>query len=592
MAYQVLARKWRPQVFEDLVAQNHITNTLKNAIKLNRVAQAYLFTGPRGVGKTTTARLLAKALNCINGPTETPCNECNSCLEINIGRSLDVLEIDGASNRGIDEIRDLREKVKYAPTQGKYKIYIVDEVHMLTTEAFNALLKTLEEPPPHVVFIFATTEPHKVPSTILSRCQRFDFRRIPLSEIITSLEEIAKAENVKITRDALFLIAKKSDGGMRDAQSMLDQISSLGENEITDEIVREILGLVDQDIFFQITEALKQKNPAETLNKLNDIITQGYDLYEFILGLLEHLRNLLLIKVGTITEDVSEMSSNYLDLYNKQSNYFAIEDLLRMINLTNATEIQLKRASYPRILLESLLIRLAKLDETVELTDLINRLESGDLKTINTPNTNTIQSNNPQPITSSIPSNVKQKISQPDTKPLVSIDGNLITLWQQIITEIKNNVGGTWSGIWEINLNKGQPIKLENDILTIAFPKVPDQPQEMKKFVETALLKLTNRKIQFVHIISDIKITNNTIPPNNNINNIPNIENSKSEIELNKNSDISNTSHNSNKSEEIEKSREEEILNREPIIKKIVDLFDTKILKIEVSESTQKEPLI
>ena len=195
MAYQVLARKWRPQVFEDLVAQNHITNTLKNAIKLNRVAQAYLFTGPRGVGKTTTARLLAKALNCINGPTETPCNECNSCLEINIGRSLDVLEIDGASNRGIDEIRDLREKVKYAPTQGKYKIYIVDEVHMLTTEAFNALLKTLEEPPPHVVFIFATTEPHKVPSTILSRCQRFDFRRIPLSEIITSLEEIAKAEN-------------------------------------------------------------------------------------------------------------------------------------------------------------------------------------------------------------------------------------------------------------------------------------------------------------------------------------------------------------------------------------------------------------
>jgi len=221
MSYVVLARKWRPMKFEKVVAQSHVTTTLSNAIKNDRLASAYLFSGPRGIGKTTTARIFAKAINCDKGPTPTPCNECSSCTEITGSRSLDVFEIDGASNRGIDEVRNLRENLRYAATQGKYKIYIIDEVHMLTTEAFNALLKTLEEPPAKVLFIFATTEPHKVPATILSRCQRYDFRRIPLNEIVQQLQNICTSEKINIDEKSLFLIARKSDGSLRDSQSLL-----------------------------------------------------------------------------------------------------------------------------------------------------------------------------------------------------------------------------------------------------------------------------------------------------------------------------------------------------------------------------------
>ncbi|MGE5855121.1 MAG: DNA polymerase III subunit gamma/tau, partial [Syntrophaceae bacterium] len=233
MEYLVLARKWRPQVFEDVVGQDHVITTLRNAIRLGRVAHAFIFSGPRGVGKTSVARILAKALNCEKGPSEIPCNACANCREITEGSSMDVREIDGASNRGIDEIRELRENVKFSPSSSRYKIYIIDEVHMLTKEAFNALLKTLEEPPEHVMFIFATTEVHKVPATILSRCQRFDFRRISIEEIMTRLRYIAGEEKVTIDEDALMVIAKKGDGSLRDSQSIFDQVRSFCGNTIT-----------------------------------------------------------------------------------------------------------------------------------------------------------------------------------------------------------------------------------------------------------------------------------------------------------------------------------------------------------------------
>ncbi len=260
MSYVVFALKWRPKNFDEIIGQEQIVTTLKNAIQKNRLAHAYLFAGPRGVGKTSTARILAKTLNCKAGPTLNPCQKCSSCIEISQGRSLDVIEIDGASNRGIDEIRTLRENVKFAPSGGKFKIYIIDEVHMLTTEAFNALLKTLEEPPEFVKFIFATTQPHKVIPTILSRCQRMDFRFIPVMEIIAQLERIVKAEKIDVDKEVLFAIARSSEGSLRDAESVLDQLTSFSKEKISLKDVISVLGLVEQDALFEITDKIIQKD--------------------------------------------------------------------------------------------------------------------------------------------------------------------------------------------------------------------------------------------------------------------------------------------------------------------------------------------
>ena len=256
MSYIVFARKWRPQNFDEVIGQEHVTKTLKNAFNSGRIAHAYIFSGPRGIGKTSTARILAKALNCQKDISTNPCNKCSTCSEIAKGTNLDVLEIDGASNRGIDEVRQLRENIKFSPTSSRYKIYIIDEVHMLTIEAFNALLKTLEEPPAHVKFIFATTQPHKVPSTILSRCQRFDFRRIPIVQIVQKLKEISKAEHIKIDEKVLVAIAKACEGSLRDAESILDQLTSYGRDTISLKDVSSVLGLIEQDVLFEFAKKI------------------------------------------------------------------------------------------------------------------------------------------------------------------------------------------------------------------------------------------------------------------------------------------------------------------------------------------------
>ena len=284
MSYIVFARKWRPSLFSEIIGQGHITRTLENAIEIGRIAQAYLFSGPRGIGKTSSARILAKALNCVEGPTKTPCNKCENCVEITEGRNLDVSEIDGASNRGIDEIRNLRENVRYLPARSKYKIYIIDEVHMLTKEAFNALLKTLEEPPSHVVFIFATTEPHKLPATILSRCQRYDFRLIPMEETRRQLSEISAAEKISIDEESLFLIAKRGGGSMRDALSFLDQSVSFCGNEITKEKLQSAFGLIEEDLYFRITGALINKSTKEGVALAQEIIGAGTTCANFFRG--------------------------------------------------------------------------------------------------------------------------------------------------------------------------------------------------------------------------------------------------------------------------------------------------------------------
>ncbi len=298
MSYLVFARKYRPQSFAEVIGQDHITQLLKKSIESNRIAHAFLFCGPRGIGKTSCARILAKSLNCQQGPTLTPCGQCFACQEIASSNSFDVIEIDGASNRGIDEIRTLRENVKFAPAYGRYKVYIVDEVHMLTSEAFNALLKTLEEPPEHVKFILATTEANKVPATILSRCQRFDFKRITVETVMASLKDICVKEKLKIDDAALFAIAKAAQGSMRDALSVLDQLSALGQEGIDAKDVFSMLGMVETELLFQLTDALVDKNCVAALAVFSDIIDRGKDIKQLGKDLTEHFRHMMIIKIG------------------------------------------------------------------------------------------------------------------------------------------------------------------------------------------------------------------------------------------------------------------------------------------------------
>ena len=374
MSYLVMARKWRPLQFEDVVAQSHITTTLMNAIKNDRLASAYLFSGPRGVGKTTTARVLAKAINCENGPTPTPCNKCSICQEITESRSFEVLEIDGASNRGIDEIRNLRANLKYGVSKGKYKIYIIDEVHMLTTEAFNALLKSLEEPPPNVLFIFATTESHKVPATILSRCQKYDFRRIPLQEIVEQLRKICSAEKIEVDKESLYLIANKSEGSMRDSQSLLDQVVAFCGQNVNKEQLSELLGIIDQELFFKCSDCIANKTIPEALQLVEAIYEQGYDIGEFLNELTGHLRNILVVK-ATGKTDLLEGLDSFGPRYKEIVQSFSETDLLRLIQLSSEAANQVKHSFNAKMILEMTLVKMIKMDSTVELDQLLSQID-------------------------------------------------------------------------------------------------------------------------------------------------------------------------------------------------------------------------
>ncbi len=379
MAYQVTARKWRPKKFDDVVGQEHITSTLKNAIKTNRIAHAYIFTGPRGVGKTTTARILAKALNCENPIDFEPCNECEMCRTINDSQTMDIIEIDGASNRGIDEIRTLRESVKYAPTRGKYKIYIIDEVHMLTKESFNAFLKTLEEPPAHTIFVFATTDIHKVPLTIISRCQRFDFRRIQLETIKNTLSNIAKEEKIKIDDKTLTLISKKADGALRDAQSLFDQVVSFCGAKIDSETVAKMLNLIDDDLFFTISDAILEKDFNIVFQTTEKIYQNGWDFIDFNDGLLEHFRNILTVILTERTELV-ETAEVYRTKYANYLETFSKGDLLRILNYLSKLQQELRYSNNQKLKIEIALTNLVGLEKSATLSEIISGLESGSIE--------------------------------------------------------------------------------------------------------------------------------------------------------------------------------------------------------------------
>ncbi|MDH3251361.1 MAG: DNA polymerase III subunit gamma/tau [Ignavibacteria bacterium] len=453
--YIVTARKWRPMRFEDVAGQQHVTVTLKNAIAANRIAHAYLFSGPRGVGKTTTARLLAKAVNCLN-PSDHR-EECEVCREITEGRSFDVLEIDGASNRGVEEIRNLRESVRYPPAKARYKVYIIDEVHMLTKEAFNALLKTLEEPPPHVMFIFATTEIQKVPQTILSRCQRFDFRRIAIEEIKKNLKTIAATEGITIDDDALLLIARKGDGSLRDAQSLFDQVVSLCGIDITLQKILEALNIVDQDIFFRVTSLIEGKDAPGAVALVNEIMEHGYDLREFLAGLNEHFRNLL-ITATTKSTTLLEVSDVHRKRYAEEASRFTVSDLLRMIRFVNGTETALRWSAQPRFKLEADMIQLVTMPGSQEVGELIRevkqlkkKLDDGNgtarsVPVVNAPPPATSKSSFPAPprrvplfsrTHASPPGGAQSSGEGPAGRPPSPAEGEIIARWPEVIAELR-----------------------------------------------------------------------------------------------------------------------------------------------------------
>ncbi|MBL0225237.1 MAG: DNA polymerase III subunit gamma/tau [Geobacteraceae bacterium] len=384
-SYEVLARKYRPQSFSELTGQEHVSRTLQNAIDSGRVAHAFLFTGARGVGKTSTARILAKTLNCEQGVTHEPCNVCPQCIEITKGTSTDVFEIDGASNNGVEDVRDLRDSIKYLPSHSRYKIIIIDEVHMLSTNAFNALLKTLEEPPEHVKFIFATTEPHKLPITILSRCQRFDFKRVPVAKIITRLREIAGKENVIISDSSLALIARKGDGSMRDSLTAFDQVLAFCDSSVSDEDVATLIGAVDPRLLADISAAVFGGDTQAVLAGIKRVDMVGYNMRQFCQDLIEHFRNLLVIRSVKNPEEILDLADAELEELRHQAAAFTAQDIQRRLTLLIKADSEMAFASFQRLILEMALLKAALLVPVLPISELLEKIKLLEAGAVHTP---------------------------------------------------------------------------------------------------------------------------------------------------------------------------------------------------------------
>lgn len=401
MAYTALYRKWRPKTFDDIIGQEHVTTTLKNQIANDRIAHAYLLCGTRGTGKTSTAKVMAKALNCLNPKEGNPCNECEMCKKISQGLAIDVTELDAASNNGIDKIRDIIDDTKYPPQEGKYKIYIMDEVHMLSMVAVNAFLKTLEEPPQNVIFILATTDPQRLPITILSRCQRFDFKRISIKDLTERLRTIVTAQGVLADDKSLDLIARVSDGAARDALSILDQAISMGDGSVNYDNLVEMLGLVTNEYLFDITSAIIEKNVEKAMVVIEKVVFAGKDMYLFIKDLIEHYRNLLMLKVTSNPEEVLDMSLENIKLLDEQSKRIRVEEIMRDIRILQEAEGNAKLSKQARLYLELAAIKMCKIEydtsNEVILTR-INKLEeaikNGSIKVVQGNKTESVQKNN------------------------------------------------------------------------------------------------------------------------------------------------------------------------------------------------------
>lgn len=520
MSYLVFARKFRPQIFDDVVGQEHVTTTLRNAIKKDRIAQSFLFSGSRGVGKTSTARILAKALNCEKGKGENPCNKCTSCDEITRNTSLDVLEIDGASNRGIDEIRTLRENVKFKPAHGTYKIYIIDEVHMLTGEAFNALLKTLEEPPEHVKFIFATTEPHKVPLTILSRCQRFHFKRLSSTEIHTKLKEIIKKEKIKANEKTIYLIAKSADGSLRDAEGLLDQLASFSDGEIKEEDILFSLGLSSTESFSSAMKSIEARDNASILKLIHELTEQGKDLEQFLKGLLERFRDILVLQIAGGKNDWVEQDEETAEELKNYSKKFGKEELFLILALLQQALRDIKWSRTPRFLAETCLLKISSRADLRAVGELIADIKKGAPTIVSQVITNTpIQSRvveTKKEHTQTKPSPFKSESTvaiaePPDPREKASVSESVfITLndieriLPDLITEVKSKRMsiGTF-------LSESEPVEVAGNLVVFGFAKEFKFHKETieqsnnKIFIRDILRKIVKQQVEVTFVITE-----------------------------------------------------------------------------------------
>ncbi|MCL1973021.1 MAG: DNA polymerase III subunit gamma/tau [Endomicrobia bacterium] len=495
MSYLVLARKFRPQNFDEVIGQEHISQTLKNAISENRIAHAYLFSGPRGCGKTTMARILAKALNCKNGPTANPCGVCENCVEIGKSANIDVLEIDGASNNGIDEIRALRENVKFSAANSKYKIYIIDEAHQITTQAFNALLKTLEEPPAHVVFILATTEQHKIPVTILSRCQRYRFKLISTKEIANAIKNIGQKEGFEIDDDALSIVVSASGGSMRDALSLLDQAVSSSVGKITGDYIRGLLGLLPKEIIALVTENLAKGDILAILKTVKEISEQGYNILQFARDLRDHLRQVM---IYSINPEIAEISTEDKKLFEVQKTLFTVSRHVRMNNLISKALEEMRWHDQPRILLEMYLLKMSEpyynVGELINrIADLEKNLKSGDYFAAEIP---------PSPVSSAF-------ANKKDDSGIVAAAGDieggadLISVWKEIVSEITKKHPLTSQSLLKTLVKILSPKSVQ---ITVTNKFDYEGVQEFQEQISKLYQRKTGNNIAVKIAVEDIKI--------------------------------------------------------------------------------------
>ncbi len=476
MNYQVLARKWRPQTFNDVVGQTHIVKTLTNAIEKGRTAHAYLFSGSRGLGKTSLARILAKGLNCEHGPTASPCNNCSMCIEIISATSVDVVEIDGASNTGVDDIRELKEDVRYIPLKGRYKIYIIDEVHMLSNSAFNALLKTLEEPPPHVIFIFATTEAHKIPQTILSRCQHFNFKRITYQEIMERLGFVAGKEGISLDERSSSIIARSSEGSMRDALILLDQVVSYCGKDVRQNDIEIVLGLVGRERLSGFTNAIADKNAKIGLELIKTLVDNSIDIRVFSKEYVEYVRDLLIARVVEAPDHLIERPKENIELIKKEAGLFSLDELQRLFAIFQQAHDEMARSGYPRFVLEIALIKAVKLRPLKPIEDIVQRLSdierlisTDEIKNSKVAETRKIEDkrgdNKPESLTREVLADEPQQADnrQVGREVLASPAAELVS-WGQILTAIGEKRPNLRS-----YLEKGAILNMTNTDITIGY---------------------------------------------------------------------------------------------------------------------------
>lgn len=513
--YQALYRKYRPKNFKELLGQSHITTTLKHQVERENIGHAYLFSGTRGTGKTSAAKILSRAVNCLNPIDGEPCNQCENCISILEDTNMDVIEMDAASNNSVDDIRELRDKVIYPPSKLKYKVYIVDEVHMLSKGAFNALLKTLEEPPKHLIFILATTEPERLPQTILSRCQRFDFKRITNSDLVYNMKNITEEIGVKVEDEVLKLIARNSDGAMRDALSLLDQCISFNREEIIYEDALSLLGIANKDIIFEMIDDINSKNLEKALFTIDEIIQSGKDINQFIKDIINHLRNLLIVKVSKNPKEI--LNIDEIDNYLEQSKSTDIEYILKTLEIMNDADAKAKWSTNPRIILEMAVIKLVKSEKNLSLEDRVKELEmiieSGEYHKSQTPISN-IENRTVKQVEKPKSQEVKkEEFKKEETKKEILDDGSELTIeqikrqWELVIREIKSKKISIYALIIE-----GEVLFYENNQLTVGYEKGFEFHRDAinvdnnKKIVEEIVSTHFNKNIALRFIMKGSKI--------------------------------------------------------------------------------------